>query len=132
MRQFPVLDSRKFADTEAEHVAPGETFVLTIPEMYRGGLKVKQRLRPEGTKNIRVWFEKTYFGDGTGFESEGRWQDFKGNDPPPKLEQRDHSKQLRKNAIIQLPPSRTQSVVEVIVLGGWCLRIPVPLPVQDV
>jgi hypothetical protein len=73
------LDARKFADAEAERVEPGDTFVLTISEMYRGGLRVKQKLHPEFTKNFRLWFEKTYFGDGTGFESEGRWQDFRGN-----------------------------------------------------
>jgi hypothetical protein len=89
--------------------------------MYRGGLKVKQRLRPEGTKNIRVWFEKTYFGDGTGFESEGRWQDFKGNDPPPKLEQRDHSKQLKEER-----NHSTTSIPDPICGGGNCFRWVVP------
>jgi hypothetical protein len=77
------LDIRKFADTDAEHVDPGHTFVLTIAKMYRGGLRVKQKLHPEFTKNLLLWFEKTYFGDGTGFESEGRWQDFRGSSFAP-------------------------------------------------
>lgn len=79
------LDSRNYADPDAEHVEPGKTFVLTIPEMYRKGLKAKHRTRPEVTKNFLLWFEKTYFGDGTGFEAEGRWRDFRGNDPPSQI-----------------------------------------------
>jgi hypothetical protein len=90
------LDTRKLAAADAEFVEPGKTFVLTIPEMYQRGLKVKQSLRPQATRNLLLWFEKTYFGDGTGFESEGRWQDFRGDEPPPKFEKRHHSKRDKK------------------------------------
>ncbi len=96
------LDSRKYADPEAEHVEPGKTFVLTIPEVYRKGLRAKHRMRPHVTKNLRLWFEKTYFGDGTGFEAEGRWQDFRGNGPPPKPDKKHHPGRLNVNEPLEL------------------------------
>ena len=76
------LDDRMIAVSESECVEPGHNLVLTIPKMYVKGLRAKQRLRPHVTRNLRLWFEKTYFGDGTGFESEGSWQDFRNNSPP--------------------------------------------------
>jgi hypothetical protein len=115
------LDTRKFADSDAEHVEPGDTFVLTIPEMYIKGLRAMHRMRPQVTYNLRLWFEKTYFGDGTGFESEGHWQDFRGNDPPPKLEKRHHSKRLK-----EARNHATTSIPEPICGGGNCFRWVVP------
>jgi hypothetical protein len=112
------LDDRRFADSDAEHVDPGETFVVTIPKMYMKGLSAKQRLRPQVTKNLRLWFEKTYFGDGTGFESEGRWRDFRGNDPPPKPDKKHHSRRLSG---IKRSHSTT-STPEPICGGGNCFR----------
>lgn len=112
------LDRRKFADMGAEHVAPGDTLVLTIGEMYRGGLKVKQELHPEFTKNVLLWFEKTYFGDGTGFESEGRWQDFRNDEPPPKRHHSRLRKEERNHSITSIP--------DPICGGGNCFRWVVP------
>lgn len=91
------LDSRKYADPDAAHVQTGKTFVLTIPEMYKKGLRAMHRMRPQVTKNLRLWFEKTYFGDGTGFESEGKWQDFRGPAPPAKPDKKHHSSRLNNN-----------------------------------
>jgi hypothetical protein len=115
------LDSRKYADPEAEHVEPGKTFVLTIPEMYRKGLRAKHRMRPEVTKNLRLWFEKIYFGDGTGFEAEGRWQDFRGNSPP-KPDKKHHPGRLNANE----PIRSSASTSEPICGGGNCFRWVVP------
>jgi hypothetical protein len=111
------LDMRKFAAADAEYVEPGKTFVLTIPEMYQGGLRVMQRMRPHVAKNLRLWFEKTYFGDGTGFESEGRWQDFRSDESPPKFEERHHSKRHKKEG-----NHSTTSIPEPICGGGNCFR----------
>jgi hypothetical protein len=111
------LDLRKLASADAEYVEPGKTFVLTIPEMYQGGLRTMQRMRPHVTKNLRLWFEKTYFGDGTGFESEGRWRDFRSSSSPPKPENRHHSNPLRERNH-STTSSQNQSVVEVIAFGG--------------
>jgi hypothetical protein len=90
------LDSRKLADADAEFVEPGKTFVLTIPKMYQGGLRVKQSLRPEATKNLTLGFEKIYFGDGTGFDAEGHWRDFRSSSSPPKPENRHHAIRLKE------------------------------------
>src|SRR6185503_21227451 len=84
------LDDHNFANADAQHVEPGKTFVLTIPEMYIKGLRAMHRMRQQVTKNQRLWFEKIYFGDGTGFESEGHWQDFRGNAPPLKPDKKHH------------------------------------------
>lgn len=86
------LDTLKYAKPEAEPVEPGKNFVLTIPAMYKKGLRAMHRMRPQVSKNLRLWFEKTYFGDGTGFESEGQWKDFRGNGPPHKPDKKHHSK----------------------------------------
>jgi hypothetical protein len=113
------LDIRKFADPVADRVEPGKTFVLTIPDMYKKGLRAMHRMRPHVTKNLRLWCEKTYFGDGTGFEAEGRWQDFRGNDPPPKPDKKHHPSRLNgKEPIRSSASTSDQSAVEAIVLGG--------------
>jgi len=111
------LDMWKVAPAGAEYVEPGKTFVLTIPEMYRKGLRAMHRMRPHVTKNLRLWFEKTYFGDGTGFESEGHWRDFRSNGPPPKPDI-NHRSPERNHA--------TASIPEPICGGGNCFRWVVP------
>ncbi len=58
--------------------SPDKTFVVTISKMYLKGLRAQQRLRPHTTRNLLLRFEKTYFGDGTGFEVESWWRDFRG------------------------------------------------------
>jgi hypothetical protein len=77
------LDDRNYAKPEAGHVEPGKTFVLTIPEMYIKGLRAMHRMRPQVTKNLFLRFEKTYFGDGTGFEAGPMKRDFRDKRPPP-------------------------------------------------
>jgi hypothetical protein len=64
------LNHQKFAEADAQHVEPGKGFVVTIPKMYMRGLRTQERLSPHTTKNLLLRFEKTYFGDGTGFEAE--------------------------------------------------------------
>jgi hypothetical protein len=108
------LDARKFADIDAEHVEPDKTLVVTIPKMYMKGLRAKQRLRPYATKNLILRFEKTYFGDGTGFEVEDWWRDFKGNDPPRKPDKMHHPNRLKAES------NSTTSTTEPICGGGNC------------
>jgi hypothetical protein len=110
------LDSRTYAGPKAERVEPGKNFVLTIPEMFRKGLKAKQRLRPEVTKNLVLEFTKIYFGDGTGFEGP-QLRDFTGNDPP-KLDKNHHSIRLKRNQ----PIRSSASIAQPICGGGNCFR----------
>ena len=73
-----------FADPQDEHLEPGETYVLTIEEQYKKGLKAKHEKFPHVTKNLILKVSIVNFGDGTGFEG-GRSLDLrgKGNAPPP-------------------------------------------------
>jgi hypothetical protein len=112
------LDDQKMAISDSEYVEPGRNLVLTIPKMYLKGLRAKQRLRPHVTRNLRLWFEKTYFGDGTGFESEGRWQDFRNNSPPKDKRHHPRNKGLSASALTSTP--------DVICGGGNCFRWVVP------
>jgi len=116
------LDSHRYADPAAEYVEPGKTFVLTIPEMYKKGLRAMHRMRPHVTTNLRLWFEKTYFGDGTGFESEGHWRDFRDKGLPLKRPKKHHSK-----PITEARSNATTSTLEPICGGGNCFRWVVPI-----
>lgn len=116
------LDFRKYAAVEAEHVEPGNTLILTIPEMYRKGLSAMHRMRPQATKNLRLWFEKIYFGDGTGFDSEGRKSDSRGIDPPHKPDKKHHSNGLNEKE----PNHSSASTSEPICGGGNCFRWAIP------
>ena len=101
------LDDHQVAEPDAPHVDPGKTFVVTIPKMYMKGLRAKQNLRPQVTMNLRLTFFKTYFGDGTGFEAEGDWRDFRGNGRPTKPDKKASSNSARpnqSNAFISLRP----------------------------
>lgn len=112
------LDGSKYADPEAPHVAPEKTLVLTIPKMYVKGLRAQQNLRPNTTKNLLLRFEKTYFGDGTGFEVENWWKDFRQKGPPQRVKGITIPPIVKRIESIRQPPPQTQSAVEVIVLDG--------------
>lgn len=79
------LDSNNVASPEADNIEPGKTFAIAIPKMYVKGLRAMERLRPKSTRNLILRFQKTYFGDGTGFEVEDWFRDFRGNGPPRQL-----------------------------------------------
>jgi|ERR1044071_879368 hypothetical protein len=74
----------RYAHLEDEHIEPGETYVFTIPEIDRKGLKAKHEKFPERTKNLFLRFAIINFGDGTGFIA-GESRDYrgKGYTPPP-------------------------------------------------
>jgi hypothetical protein len=57
-----------YANPEDEHIAPGETYVFTIPEIDRKGIAVRDKKFPERNKNLVLEFQIINFGDGTGFE----------------------------------------------------------------
>ena len=59
---------RTRADEENLHLKPGETYVFTVPEMYKKGLKAKNDKFKDLTKNLVIRFARISFGDGTGFE----------------------------------------------------------------
>ncbi|MDT4951969.1 MAG: hypothetical protein QOJ02_107 [Acidobacteriota bacterium] len=71
-----------YAEPEDKHLAPGETYVFTIPEMYRKGLKAKHEKHKEVTKNLELEIAMISFGDGTGFEA-GMSRDYRGKNPAP-------------------------------------------------
>jgi len=77
-----------YADPGDKHLAPGETYVFTIPEMYRKGLKAKHEKHKEVTKNLELEIAMISFGDGTGFEA-GMSRDYRGlkSAPSPPKEQ---------------------------------------------
>jgi hypothetical protein len=66
-----------YADPGDKHLAPGETYVFTIPEIYRKGLKAKHEKHKEVTKNLELEIAMISFGDGTGFEA-GMSRDYRG------------------------------------------------------
>jgi hypothetical protein len=106
----------KYTHLENEHLKPGETYVFTIPEIDRKGLKVKHEKFQGRTKNLRFEFTIINFGDGTGFEA-GRYLDLRGKNislaPSPPREQR-FKKQV--GAIHTQSPQRKMAAV--IVLDG--------------
>jgi hypothetical protein len=57
----------RYANPEDEHLAPGETYVFTVPELFKKGLKAKHEKFPERAKNLKLKFAIINFGDGTGF-----------------------------------------------------------------
>jgi hypothetical protein len=74
------------ADLTDERLKPGETYVFTIPEIYRKGIGVRDKRSPHLHKNFLLKFHAIKFGDGTGFEA-GRYRDYRGKrlaHPPPK------------------------------------------------
>jgi hypothetical protein len=62
------MDTARIAQPDDEHVDPGKTVVLTISEIYRKGLTVRQQKLPHNFKKLDFWFEIISFGDGTGYE----------------------------------------------------------------
>jgi hypothetical protein len=62
------MDTARIAQPADAHVDPGETVVLTISEIYRKGLMVRQQKLPHNFKKLEFWFEIVSFGDGTGYE----------------------------------------------------------------
>jgi hypothetical protein len=87
----------RYTHLEDEHLAPGETYVFTIPELFKKGFKAKHEKFPERTKNLTLEFAIINFGDGTGFIA-GRSRDYrgKGYTPPPPEEQ--HFKKISWNS----------------------------------
>jgi hypothetical protein len=55
-------------DPQDPHLNPGDTYVFTIPENLKKGLKVHHEKSPEAFKRLELHFGVISFGDGTGFE----------------------------------------------------------------
>jgi hypothetical protein len=72
----------RYAHLEDEHIAPGETYVFTIPEIDRKGLAIRDKKSPEWNKRIELKFAIINFGDRTGFEA-GSFLDLRGRSFAP-------------------------------------------------
>ncbi len=64
------VDLRRIGDSQDPHLNPGDTYVFTIPEKLKKGLKVKHEKSPKAFKRLELRFGVISFGDGTGFEAE--------------------------------------------------------------
>jgi hypothetical protein len=95
---------RALADGQDLHLEPGETYVFTIPEMYKKGLKAKHEKFPELTKNLIIRFARISFGDGTGFEV-GRPRDYKNKGFKPTATRREELQEDKMELNIELHPS---------------------------
>lgn len=116
----------KFTHLEDEHLKPGESYVFTIPELYKKGFKAKHEKFPERTKNLKLEFAIINFGDGTGFEA-GRFLDLKmirSSLSPP---ERDISKDIKLSH-----STATSTLLQDSCGGGNCYRWLIdPDPVQS-
>lgn len=61
------IDLTRIGDHQDPHLNPGDTYVFTIPEKLRKGLKVQHARSPQAFKRLELHFQLISFGDGTGF-----------------------------------------------------------------
>jgi hypothetical protein len=106
----------KYANPEDEHLNPGETYIFTVPELFKKGLRAKHEKFPERAKNLVLKFAIINFGDGTGFEA-GRSLDLRRTrsalSPP--------EKQVPKNIRLSHSTS-TSTLLQDSCGGGNCFR----------
>jgi hypothetical protein len=98
------LDIARIAGAEDEHLDPGKTTTLVIPNVYRKGLLAKQKKAPQNFKKLEFWFDTISFGDGTGFQLD-QFVDSKKKKPAPEPPQRST---LKKKSIARLTISNSQ------------------------
>jgi hypothetical protein len=63
------VDIRRLGDPQDPYLNPGDTYVFTIPEQARKGLKIQHERASENFKRMELHFGVISFGDGTGFEA---------------------------------------------------------------
>lgn len=64
------IDLRRVGDPQDPHLNPGDTYVFTIPEKLKKGLKVQHEKSPNNFNRLELHFGVISFGDGTGFAAE--------------------------------------------------------------
>jgi hypothetical protein len=64
------FDLRRVGDLQDPHLNPGDTYVFTIPEKMKKGLKVQHEKSPNYFNRLELHFGVISFGDGTGFAAE--------------------------------------------------------------
>jgi len=64
------IDLRRVGDPQDPHLNPGDTYVFTIPEKMKKGLKVQHEKSPNNFNRLELHFGVISFGDGTGFAAE--------------------------------------------------------------
>ena len=87
----------RYSDPEDEHIAPGETYVFTIPEIDRKGLAARHKKFPEGNNNFVLEFAIINFGDRTGFIA-GQSRDYRGKGYTPSPPEEQHFKKISLNS----------------------------------
>ena len=75
------IDIRAIGDPQDPHLNPGDTYIFTIEEKYRGGLKIHHEKAPEDYKRLDLHFGVISFGDGTGFHVQ-RFLDYRTKTSP--------------------------------------------------
>lgn len=63
------VDIRMIGDSEDPHLNPGDTYVFTILQQYRKGLRIQHERAADEFKRLELHFGLISFGDGTGFEA---------------------------------------------------------------
>ena len=84
------IDIRRIGDPQDPHLNPGDTYVFTIPERFKRGLKAKQERSPHAFKRFELHFGVISFGDGTGFEV-GDFTDYRSMTAPPVPRMKHHA-----------------------------------------
>ncbi len=92
------IDVRRIAAPEDPHLDPSETFIFTIPEQFKKGLKAMHEKSPQATKKLLLRFSIISFGDGTGFWID-QLRDFRKGS-----KRSHHSNRLERPASVRAPP----------------------------
>jgi hypothetical protein len=106
----------KYANPEDEHLEPGKTYVFTVPELFKKGLKAKHEKFRERTKNLVFKFAIINFGDKTGFEA-GQSLDLRNKGSAGSL----HKEKIFKDVKLSHSTS-TSTPVQDDCGGGNCFR----------
>lgn len=97
------IDISVMAEPGDLHLNPGDTYVFTIPEQYRKGLRWKQEHTPERMKKFGLHYAVISFGDGTGFAIDEP-ADYRLKRPNGSAEKNHHSNNRKNLGFIRAPP----------------------------
>ena len=96
------IDITTVGNPQDPHLNPGDSYVFTIAEQYRKGLKVQHERSPEAFRRLDFHFGVISFGDGTGFEAE-RPRDYRKVTPSNAAGNKKHHTN-RSSGAVRSPP----------------------------